>query len=390
MIPRILIVLAAFFMCIVPAHAAEPTGEPILVGGLFAESGPAAFVGTPSRLVADMTVEKINAAGGILGRPLKLIIHDTESNPDVALRMTRQLVEADKVLAIIGPTSTGEGLAVKKYTEEKQVPTIMTVGGDPIIAGGNFGPFAWTFKTPQRTSTAVEKVYSHLKDKGVAKVAVMTAKDAFGQDGLNHLKNMAAKYGLEIVAEETFDPKGTDFSAQAFKLATASPQAVIIWTIGPAGAIAAKNFAALPGVKPLVVECHGQPGPEFLQLAGPAANGVLMPATKLMAPDSLAASDPQAAVVKAFIADYDKEGIQAKFPLNTHSGYAYDALILLQAGLQKAGKADPAALRDALESLKNVVGVSGVFTITPEDHNGLTTDSMVMLEVVDGKYAVAK
>nr|WP_211922145.1 ABC transporter substrate-binding protein [Desulfolutivibrio sulfodismutans] len=390
MISRILIVLAALFLCSTPALAAEATGDPILVGGLFAESGPAAFVGTPSRLVAEMTVKKINAAGGILGRPIKLVIHDTESNPDVALRMARQLVEAENVLAIIGPTSTGEGLAVKKYTEEKNVPTIMTVGGDPVIAGGNFGPFTWTFKTPQRTSTAAEKIYEYLKAKGITSVAVMTAKDAFGQDGLNHLKNLAGKYGMDIVAEETFDPKGTDFSAQAFKLTTASPKAVIIWTIGPAGAIVAKNFAALPGDKPLVVECHGQPGSEFLQLAGPAANGVIMPATKLMAPDSLPASDPQAAVVRAFIADYDKEGIQAKFPINTHSGYAFDALILLQAGLQKAGKADPAALRDALETLKNVVGVSGVFTITPEDHNGLSTDSMVMLEVVDGKYQVAK
>ncbi|MEF3696006.1 ABC transporter substrate-binding protein [Desulfolutivibrio sp.] len=390
MLPRILIVLAALFLCSTSAFAAEATGEPILVGGLFAQSGPAAFVGTPSRLVAEMTVKKINAAGGILGRPIKLVIHDTESNPDVALRMARQLVEAENVLAIIGPTSTGEGLAVKKYTEEKKVPTIMTVGGDPIIAGGNFGPFTWTFKTPQRTSTAVEKIYDYLKAKGITSVAVMTAKDAFGQDGLNHLKNLAGKYGMNIVAEETFDPKGTDFSAQAFKLTTASPKAVIIWTIGPAGAIVAKNFAALPGDKPLVVECHGQPGSEFLQLAGPAAGGVVMPATKLMAPDSLPASDPQAAVVRAFIADYDKEGIQAKFPINTHSGYAFDALILLQAGLQKAGKADPAALRDALETLTDVVGVSGVFTITPEDHNGLSTDSMIMLEVVDGKYQVAK
>ncbi len=389
MFARILLALTVLVLCSGPA-AAAPSGDPILVGGLFAESGPAAFVGTPSRLVAEMTVKKINDAGGILGRPIKLVIHDTESNPDVALRMARQLVEAENVLAIIGPTSTGEGLAVKKYTEEKKVPTIMTVGGDPIIAGGNFGPFTWTFKTPQRTSTAVQKIYEHLKAKGVTSVAVMTAKDAFGQDGLAHLKNLAGKYGIEIIAEETFDPKGTDFSAQAFKLQAAAPKAVIIWTIGPAGAIAAKNFAALSGDKPLVVECHGQPGPEFPQLAGPAAEGVIMPATKLMAPDSLPASDPQAAVVRAFIADYAKEGIQAKFPLNTHSGYAYDALILLQAGLQKAGKADQAALRDALEALTHVVGVSGVFTITPEDHNGLSTDSMVMLEIKNGAYMVAK
>ncbi len=389
MFARILMALTVVVLCAGPV-AAAPSGDPILVGGLFAESGPAAFVGTPSRLVAEMTVKKINDAGGILGRPIKLVIHDTESNPDVALRMARQLVEAENVLAIIGPTSTGEGLAVKKYTEEKKIPTIMTVGGDPIIAGGNFGPFTWTFKTPQRTSTAAQKIYEHLKAKGVTSVAVMTAKDAFGQDGLAHLKNLAGKYGIEIIAEETFDPKGTDFSAQAFKLQAAAPKAVIIWTIGPAGAIAAKNFAALPGDKPLVVECHGQPGPEFLQLAGPAAEGVIMPATKLMAPDSLPASDPQAAVVRTFIADYQKEGIQAKFPLNTHSGYAYDALILLQAGLQKAGKADQAALRDALETLTNIVGVSGVFSITPEDHNGLSTDSMVILEIANGAYTVAK
>ncbi len=379
------------FLCILlfalPAFAAE---EPILIGGLFAESGPAAFVGTPSRLVAEMTVKQINDAGGVLGRPIKLVIYDTESKPDVALRMARQLVESDHVLAIIGPTSTGSGMAVKKYAEEKNVPVIMTVGGDPVIAGGKYGPYAWTFKTPQRTSTAVRKVYEYLKAHDVKKVALMTAKDAFGQDGLDHLKSLAPEFGLEVAAEETFDPKGSDFSAQAFKLGTEKPQAVIIWTIGPAGAIAAKNFASLPGDKPLVVECHGQPGPEFLELAGPAAEGVIMPGTKLMAPDSLPAGDPQKAVVEKFVKDYSENGIQAKFPLNTHSGYAYDALILLQAGLEKAGKADPAALRDALQQLTGVPGVSGVFTITPEDHNGLSTDSLIMLLVKDGAFTPAK
>lgn len=381
-----LVALVCLLLCPNIASAADP----ILVGGLFAESGPAAVVGTPSRLVAEMTIKQINDAGGVLGRPLKLIAYDTESNPDVALRMARQLVEADKVLALVGPTSTGEGLAVKKYTEEKQVPTIMTIGGDPVIAGGKFGPFAWTFKTPQRTSTAVEKTYAYLKNKGLTTIGVLTAKDAFGQDGLEHLKALAPKFGLRIIAEDTFDPKGNDFSAQAFKLTAAAPQAVLVWTIGPAGAIAAKNFAALPGQKPLVVQCHGQPGPKFLELAGEAANGAVMPGTKLMAPAALPDADPQKAVIAAFIKAYADGGIEAKFPLNTHSGYAFDALTLLRAGLEKAGKAEAPALRDALEQLSGVVGVSGVFTITPEDHNGLNTDSMVMLLVKDGTYQPAE
>jgi branched-chain amino acid transport system substrate-binding protein len=371
------------------AARAGDAAEPILIGGLFAQSGPAAVVGTPTKLVAEMTITQINAAGGVLGRPLALVSYDTESSPDVALRQARQLVEGDHVLAIIGPTSTGEGLAAKKYTEEKHVPVIMTVGGDAVIAGGKFGPFDWTFKAPQRTSTAVQKIYEYLKGKNISKIGVMSAKDAFGQDGLAELTTNAGKYGITIVAQESFDPKGTDFSAQAFKLQAAGPQAVVVWTIGPAGAIAAKNFAALPGSRPLLVQCHGQPGPSYLELAGEAAGGTVMPGTKLMAPESLPDEDPQKLVIEAFIKAYRDNGIQEKFPLNTHSGYAHDALTLLRAGLEKAGKADPAALRQALETLQGVVGVSGVYTLSPQDHNGLGPGSLIMLIVDSGRYKLA-
>jgi len=372
------------------APAAGATADPILIGGLFAESGPAASIGTPTRLVAEMTIADLNAKGGVAGRPLKLVSYDTESDPNIAQRMARQLIEADKVLAIIGPSTTGEGLAVKKYTEENHIPTIMTVGGDPVIAGGKFGPFAWTFKTPQRTSTAVEKIYAFLKDKNVAKIAVLTAKDAFGQDGLEQLKKLAPAFGMEIAAEESLDPSGTDFSAQMFKLLGASPQAVLVWTIGPAGAVAAKNFAALPGDKPLLVQCHGQPSPKYLELAGAAAEGTLMPGTKLMAAAQLPDSDVQKPVVLRFIQMYNDQGLEKTFPLNTHSGYAHDALLLLRDGLEKAGKPDRDALRDALEKLTGVVGVSGVFNLTPEDHNGLSVDSLVMLKVEHGEFKLAQ
>lgn len=386
---KVLLLLAALLCWPATGVLAQAASDPIIIGGLFAQSGPAAVVGTPSKLVAEMTVKQINDMGGVLGRPVKLIAYDTESSPDVALRQARQLVEGDKVLAIIGPTSTGEGLAVKKYTEEKHVPVIMTVGGDAVIAGGKFGPYDWTFKAPQRTATAVAKIYEYLKGKNIAKIAVLSSKDAFGQDGLAELKDNAARFGIEIVAEESFDPKGTDFSAQAFKLAAAKPQAAVVWTIGPAGAIAAKNFAALPGDRPLLVQCHGQPGPSYLDLAGEAAGGTVMPGTKLMAPESLPDEDPQKIVIESFVKAYKDNGIQEKFPLNTHSGYAYDALTLLRAGLEKAGKADPEALRAALEKLERVVGVSGVYTLSAQDHNGLGQDSLIMLIVDSNRFKLA-
>lgn len=385
--PRLVVLLLLFVLGLGSRALAA---DPILIGGVFAESGPAAEIGAATRLVAEMALARINEKGGILGRPVKLVTYDTQSSPEVALRMVRQLVESDNVLAVIGPTSTGEGMAVKKYTEERQVPAIMTVGGDAIVAGGKYGPFFWTFKVPQRTAIAVDKIFGHLKAKGLTKVALLTAKDPFGQDGLDALKALAPKYGVEIIAEENLDAKGADFSAEAFKLVMAKPQAVVIWTIGPAAAIAAKNFASLPGDKPVLVESHGIAGPNFLKLAGDAAEGVVMPATKLMIADELAASDPQKPVIARFVADYEAAGLQAKFPMNTHSGYAYDALLLLDAGLHKAGKADRQALRDALENLKNVVGVSGVFNVTPQDHNGLATDSLVMVKVKGGKFVEEK
>jgi branched-chain amino acid transport system substrate-binding protein len=384
---KLLLALAALFLLSSPPALAA---EPIVIGGLFADSGKVAFVGTASRLVAEMAVKRINEAGGVLGRPLEMVVYDTESDPNIALRMARQLVEKDKVLAIVGPTATGSGMAVKKYTEEQQIPAVMTVGGDVVIAGGKFGPYKWTFKVPQRSSIAVKKIYAHLRDQGISTIALLTAKDGFGQDGRRHLQSLAGEYGLNVVAEETMDPSETDFSAQAFKLAVAEPQAVVVWTIGPAGAVVAKNFANLPGdQKPLLVQCHGQPGPKYVELAGAAAEGTLMPGTKLMAADELPDSDPQKPVILDFIEQYTALGYHEQFPINTHSGYADDAMRLLKAGLEKAGVAERDALRQALEQLDQVVGVSGVFDPTPEDHNGLDTDSMVMLVVKNGQYTMA-
>lgn len=383
--------LALLAALVFPAHlvAAEGAG-PIKVGGLFASSGKSAFVGTASKLVAEMTVKQINDAGGILGRPLEMIIFDTESDPNVALQKARQLVEKEGVLALIGPTTTGGGMAIKQYTEAQQIPAIMTVGGDAIIAGGKYGPFHWTFKVPQRTETAVKKIYGLLQEKGLKTVAILTAQDGFGQDGMMHLEAQAANYGLTVVAKETLDPKDSDYSAQAFKLTVGKPDAVVVWVIGPSGAIAQKNFKALPNYTGLVVQCHGQPDPKFIELAGEAAEGALMPGTKLMAPEALSEDDPQRPVIKQFLADYSAAGYDKEFPINTHSGYAVDALLLLKAGLEKAGTADRAALRDALEQLQGVVGVSGVFSMTPEDHNGLDEASLLMLTVRDGAFHVAK
>jgi len=364
--------------------------EPIKIGAFFDLSGPAAFIGTPTKLVAEMVVEKINKEGGINGRPLELVIGDTEGDPTRALMVAKRLVEQEEVVALIGPTRTGTGMAVKKYLEEKQIPTVMTVGGDPVImegvhGGKDFGTAKWIFKSPQRSSVAVEKVYQYLRAKKVNKIALITASDGFGRDGERWLAQLAPDYGLEVVADESFGVRDADMTTQLTKIKNTNAQVIICWTIGPAGSIVAKNVKQL-AIKLPLIQCHGLPDPKYIELAGSASEGNVMPSTKLMAYSELPDSDPQKAVIAEFVRLYnDVYDFDKQFPINTHSGYAWDAIYIVANGMKKVGT-NNALLRDAIEQTKNYVGISGIYNISPKDHNGLGTDSMVMVMIWQGQW----
>jgi branched-chain amino acid transport system substrate-binding protein len=389
---KILVLLCAITVAFSWGYSAGQAvaAEPIKIGAFFDLSGPASFIGTPTKLVAEMVVEKINKEGGINGRQLELVIGDTEGDPTRALMVAKRLVEQEGVVALIGPTRTGTGMAVKKYLEEKRIPTVMTVGGDPVImegmhGGKDFGTAKWIFKSPQRSSVAVEKVYQYLRAKKVKKIALITASDGFGRDGKRWLTKLAPRYGLEVVADESFGVRDADMTTQLTKIKNTNAQVIICWTIGPAGSIVAKNVKQLAIRLPLI-QCHGLPDPKYIELAGSASEGNVMPSTKLMAYTELPDSDPQKAVITEFVHlyndvyDYDKQ-----FPINTHSGYAWDAIYIVANAMKKVGT-NNVKLRDAIEQTKNYVGVSGIYNITPKDHNGLGTDSMVMVMIWQGQW----
>ncbi len=356
--------------------------EPIKLGAFFDLSGTSSAIGTPTKLVAEMVVKKINEEGGINGRPLQLAIADDEGDPTKAALIAKKFIESDKVAAIIGPTRTDTGMAAKPIIEQMKVPTFMCVGGDPVIT---VAPFRWTFKSPQRTSVAVRKTFDYLKKKGVRNVAIITSADGFGRDGKNWLEKTAPEYGLKILAAESFQATDNDMTAQLVKIKAASPEAIICWTIGKAGSIVAKNVRQL-GIKAPLYQCHGLPDPIYVKLAGEASEGNIMPSTKLMVAAQLPDSDPQKKVILEFIRLYtDGYKYERQFPINTHSGYAWDAIYIVANGMKKAGT-DNEKLRDAIEATKGYVGVSGVYNLTPEDHNGLGMDSMVMVQVAGGKW----
>ena len=356
--------------------------EPIKIGGLFALSGKASHIGTPTKLVAEMIVDKINAEGGINGRPIELVTGDTESDPSKTVVAAKKLIERDKVVAIVGPTTTGSCMAIIDTIQKAEIPMVACVGGTPPV-----NPVRkWVFKSPQKTVTAVEKVYVYLKSQGIDKVGLVTASDGFGKEGKASLVKLAKEHGIEVLADETFDPTDVDMTGQLTKVKNTDAQAVICWTIGPAGAIVAKNAKNLDMGIPLI-QCHGLPDPTYLELAGEAANGSILPSTRLMVASQLPDENPDKKLLLDFINEY--ENVRKYGKVGTHSGYAWDAIQIVTLAMKEAGT-EPNKLRDAIEATKNYVGVSGTYNMSPEDHCGLGVDSLVMIKVEDGKWKLTE
>ena len=353
--------------------------EPIKIGCLFDLSGPAGHIGTPSKHVAEMAVDRINKEGGVNGSQIVLIYGDSESDAGKAALQAKRLIEKEKVAALIGPTRTESAMAILNIVQKAGIPTVACVGGTPPVDPVR----KWVFKSPQKTVTAVEKIYQYLQKQGIKKIAVITATDKFGEEGEKSLVRLADKYGISIVAAEKFDVKDSDMTVQLTKMKNTGAQALICWTIGPPGSIVAKNVKQLDFKIPLI-QCHGLPDPKYLELAGAAANGTMMPSTKLMVPDQLADNDPQKKLILEFVNEY--ENVKKYGKVSTHSGYAWDAIMLVVNGMRKAGSTDPEKLRSAIENTKDFVSISGIYNMSAEDHCGLGVDSMVMIEVKDGKW----
>jgi branched-chain amino acid transport system substrate-binding protein len=363
--------------------------EPIKIGAFFDLTGPNANIGAPTKLVAEMAVAELNRVGGINGRPIELVTADTQSDPTKGASVAKKFIFQDKVAAIVGPTRTDVGMNAKAVAEQAGVPIVMTVGGDPVIMGGKFGPYTYVFKSPQRAATAVRRLFEYLKEKKLTQVALVTGSDAFGKDGLGTMEALAPEFGITFVARESFGPKDTDMTAQLTAAKNASPKAIVCWTVGPAASIVAKNRVQL-GIELPLFQSHGMPDPKYVELAGTASEGDRMPATKLMVVEQLPAQDAQKKGIQEFVRLYrDVYHHDREFPINTHSGYAWDALMILSNAIKKAGT-EPKALRAAIEETKGYVGVSGTYNLTAEDHNGLGVDSMVIVQVKNGKFVLAE
>lgn len=371
-------IMVVLFFCLTVVSSV--TAKTIKVGAILAVTGGASFLGGPESRTIEMLAEKLNAAGGINGDKVELIIKDSGANPEKAISFAKQLIEEEQVFAIIGPSTSGETMKLKKICEENKT-ILLSCGAAEVIVN----PVAkYVFKTPQKDSFAAKKIFMAMNDLGITKVAVLAGNTGFGKAGKGQLLKIAPEFGIEVVATEVYDKKSTDLSAVVAKLRSNKDiQAVINWSIVPAQAILAKNMRQAGWDVPLF-QSHGFGNIKYVEAAGAAAEGIIFPAGRLLVSEVLPDSNPQKAILNQYKHDYET---RFKEPASTFGGHGYDAFKILCRAIEEAG-ADREKVRDAIENMKGFVGTGGVFNFTPADHNGLGMDAFTMVTVKDGKFVL--
>lgn len=357
---------------------AAPT---IKIGALFSVTGPAAFLGEPERNSAQMVVDEINKAGGIKGKKLELVVYDTNGDATKAKQLVNKLIKNDKVSAIIGPSTTGESMAIIDDVEKAGIPLISCAAGIKITEPVK----KYVFKTAQNDTLAVGKIYEHLQKHKQTKVAILTVSDGFGQSGREQLKAQAGKYGITVVSDDTYGPKDTDMTAQLTKIRGSQAQALICWGTNPGPAVIAKNARQL-GLKVPIFMSHGVSSKKFIQLAGDAAEGIKLPSGKVIVADVLPATDPQKKSLLNFVNDYKRHFTSEG---DHFGGHAWDAVMLLKGAIERGGET-PAGIRNELEKTRKFHGIGGTFTFSPQDHAGLGKDAFILVEVKNKDWVIVK
>ncbi len=299
----------------------------------------------------------------------------------------KKLITQDKVCVVIGPSLSGNSLAVVPLAAQYKTPLISAAASYKIVTDEAGNQRKWVFKVPQSDTMAVEAIYTRLKKLGINKIAIMSATTGFGKSGRGQLLKLAPKYGITILADESYGPKDTDMTAQLTKIKGIGPQAIVNWTVGPTQVVVLRNWKDLGMNQIPFYQSHGFGSKKNIELSAGAAEGVLAPLGACNTPEALPANHPQKKVttdyMKAYTAKYNE-------PVASFGGHGWDALMLAVKALKAVG-CDRAAIRDHIENTKGFVGQHGVFNFSPDDHNGLVwQEAFNMIVVKNGDWAIVK
>ncbi len=369
------VVLACFAVL---ACSREP--EPLRIGAVLSVTGSAAYLGEPEKNTLLMLQEELNAQGGLDGRKVELIVYDDASDVSQCIQAAIRLIQEDRVDVVIGPSTSGNTLAVRQLFGPARIPLVSCAASERIVRPVD----PWVFTTAQLDRAAVGKILADARRKGYAKLASISVTDGFGQSGRAVLRELVRAQGLQLVADEVYGPSDTDVSVQLGRIRDAGPEAIICWGTNPGAAVVARDRLRLGLATPLYMS-HAVASLKFLEQAGEAAEGIILPAGRLAVVDQV----PEGGHWKALLGSYvERYGKKYGTPPSMFGGFAYDAFMLVASAAHAAKSAQPQKIRDNLERIKGLAGTAGIFTMSPENHNGLDEGAFLMVTIEQGRWKV--
>jgi branched-chain amino acid transport system substrate-binding protein len=369
------------------ALAAGAARADINVGVTLSATGPAASLGIPEKNTFELMPTTIG------GQKVNWIVLDDATDTTKAVTNTRKLLTENKVDVIVGSTITPNSLAMVDVVADAETPMISMAASARIVDPAN-PKTRWVFKTPQNDALMADAIAVHMKANGVKTMGYIGFADAYGDGWLAEMRRSAQTAGIKIVVEEKYQRNDASVTGQVLKIVAANPDAVLIGAAGTPGATPQKELASR-NYKGRIYQTHGVANPDFLRVVGKDGNGTILPIGPMLVYEQLPDSNPLKKTAAEYITKYEAK--HGKDSRSTFGGHAWDAYLLLARAIPEAlKKAKPgtkefrAALRDALENTKELVATHGVYTMTPQDHNGLDNRARTMIRIDNGKWVPAK
>ena len=375
------------FVALGLAFAAGAAHAQLKVGITVSATGPAASLGIPERNTVELMPKEI------AGQKVTYVVLDDASDTTSAVKNIRKLVSEDKVDVVLGSTTSPNSLGMIDVAAESQTPMIAWAASSRIVEPVD-DKRRWVFKTPQNDSHMSTAIVSHMTSNNVKNVAFIGFADAYGEGWYEQFKSVAEARGIKIVANERFTRTDTSVTGQVLKMMAAKPDAMFIAGSGTPAALPQKTLKER-GWSGKVYQTHGVANNDFLRVCGADCEGTLLPAGPVLVADQLPDDNPVKASAMTYIKAY--EAAHGKGSVSTFGAHAWDSGVMLQAAVPEAlKKAQPgtaefrAALRDALEGMKEVAGAHGVFTMAPNDHLGLDQRARVMVQIQKGAWKLVQ
>ncbi len=358
----------------------------VKVGVITSATGPIALVGIPQKNTVPLMPKKVGDL------TIEYISLDDASDSTASVTAVKKLISENNVDAIIGPSGSPNAMGAIGFVAEAGVPLLAPVGTAAVVL-----PMTeqkkWVFKTTQNDDIIAKALVEHMAKNGVKSLGLFGTGDPYGENWSKVMTALAEKNGIQIVANEKFQRNDTSVTGQTLKIIGAKPDAVLIAAPG-SSAVLPQTSLFDRGYKGKYYQTHGAALDDFLKLGGKKVEGTILAASLMLVLDEIPDSNPAKKVAAEYMGAYEK--MYGNKPA-TFGANVYDAGLLLQKAIpiaEKKGKPGTkefrAALRDALEQTKELVGAQGVYNMTPEDHSGFDERGREMITVKNGSWALLK